>query len=177
MTPPEYVIVGRIRKPHGLRGEVIVEPITDAPAAVFAAGRRVYVGTVDGDMPPAAPMLTVETARELPGGVLLARFEHIGDRIEAELWRDRFLLLPMDEIEPPGDGDAFLHELVGMRVEQTSGEEIGEVVDVFELPQGIAVDVRWRGRLLTLSLADPFLRDLDRERRRIVLELPEGLLE
>lgn len=177
MTAPEYVIVGRIRRPHGLRGEVIVEPITDAPAAVFAAGRRVFAGSVEGDLAPDAPTLTLERARPLPGGLLLVRFDGIADRSEAERWRERYLLLPVDEVEPPAEGEAFLHELVGMHVELPGGEPVGEVVDYFELPQGIALDVRWRDRIVTLPLADAFLRELDRAGRRIVLDLPEGLLE
>ena len=48
MTAPEWVIVGRVRKVHGLQGELVVEPITDRPDAVFASGRRVFAGTPGG---------------------------------------------------------------------------------------------------------------------------------
>ena len=177
MAQPEYVIVGRIRKSHGVQGEVVVEPITDAPAAVFAAGRRLLVGTADGDLAAGVPPVRIERARPGPGGGLLVRFDAIADRTQADRWRERYLLLPYDEIEPPGEGEAFLHELPGMRVELSSGEPVGDVVEVFELPQGLALDVSWRGRRVLLPFRDEFVRAVDRDGRRIVMDLPDGLLE
>ena len=177
MAQPEYVIVGRIRKSHGVQGDVVVEPITDAPAAVFAAGRRLFVGTRDGDLAPEVPPLSIERVRTGPAGGILVRFDRIADRTQADLWRERYLLLPFDEIEPPGAGEVFLHELVGMRVELGSGEPVGDVLDVFELPQGLALDVRWRGGTVMLPFRDEFVRDVDRDARRIVMDLPDGLLE
>jgi 16S rRNA processing protein RimM len=177
MPATSYVIVGRIGRPHGVRGEVFIEPITDAPAAVFAAGRRVFAGTTDGDVAAEAGVLAVRSARAAPDGRWVVGFDRLADRDEAERWRGRYLLLPASEIEPPGEGEAFLHELPGMRVELPTGEVIGEVEEIFELPQGIVLDVRWRGRIVTLPFNDVFLRELDREGRRIVLDLPEGLLE
>ncbi|MGH7671150.1 MAG: hypothetical protein ACRENQ_16830, partial [Gemmatimonadaceae bacterium] len=50
MAAPEFLIVGRVRKAHGIRGELVVEPITDAPDAIFAPGRRVFAGTPSGDV-------------------------------------------------------------------------------------------------------------------------------
>ena len=49
-TTPAFIIVGRVRKAHGIRGEVVVETITDAPDAIFAAGRRLFAGTAEGDL-------------------------------------------------------------------------------------------------------------------------------
>jgi 16S rRNA processing protein RimM len=173
---PEYLVVGRIRKPHGVRGEVIVEPITDEPAAVFAAGRRLFVGSVDGDLLPTVPPLVVEGTRPF-GELLIARFGAIADRTEAERWRGRSLLLPGSEVEPPGEGEAWVHELIGMQVELVDGSPVGELLDLYDLPQGLIADVRWRDGMVTIPLSDAFLREIDREGRRVVLDLPEGLLE
>ena len=177
MAAPEYVIVGRLRKSHGVQGDVVVEPITDAPAAVFAAGRRLLVGTADGHLAAGVPPVRVERTRPAPGGGLLVRFDAIADRTQADRWRERYLLLPYDEVEPPGEGEVFLHELPGMRVELSSGEPVGDVLDVFELPQGLALDVGWRGGRVLLPFRDEFVRAVDRDGRRIVMDLPDGLLE
>ena len=177
MAQPAYVIVGRIRKSHGVQGDVVVEPITDAPAAVFAAGRRLFVGTSEGDLAVDVPPVEVQRVRPAPGGGLLVRFDAIADRTQADRWRERYLLLPYDEVEPPGEGEAFLHELVGMRVELSSGEPVGEVLELFELPQGLGLDVSWRGRRVLLPFRDEFVRAVDRDGRRIVMDLPDGLLE
>ena len=176
MTDLAYVIVGRIRKPHGVRGDVIVEPITDAPDAIFAAGRRVLAGTVAGDLPPDAAVLTVERGQPFKQG-LIAHFDRIADRTEAERWRNRYVLVPTAEVAPPAEDEVFLHELYGMRVELVSGEVVGEVVGVYELPQGLALEVGRGGGTVLLPWRDEFVRGLHRGERRIVMDLPEGLLE
>ena len=177
MAPPDHVIVGRIRKAHGIRGAVIVEPITDAPAAVFAAGRRVLAGTPDGDLAADGATLTVSDVRPGTGGGFIARFEEIPDRTAAEAWRDRYLLLPMDELEAPGEGEVFLHELVGMRVEQEGGDPVGEILEVYELPQGLTLDVRWRGGSVMLPFREGFVVEVDRAGGRVVMRLPDGMLD
>jgi 16S rRNA processing protein RimM len=178
MTDAGFVIVGRIRKPHGIRGDVIVEPITDEPDAIFAAGRRVFGGTVTGDPPRGgeAPPLVIERVQPYGDG-LIAHFDAIPDRTQAERWRERYLLLPLTEVRPPADDEVFLHELVGMRVELPTGEPVGEVLEVYELPQGLALDVRWRGGSVLLPWRDDLVRSLRRAERLIVMEVPAGLLE
>ncbi|HET9424757.1 MAG TPA: hypothetical protein VFO55_05240 [Gemmatimonadaceae bacterium] len=70
-----------------------------------------------------------------------------------------------------------MHELIGMHVEQADGTPIGEVLDYYELPQGILIDVTWKGTRASIPLNEAFVRDIDREGRRIRVELPAGLLE
>ena len=97
MTTPAYIIVGRIRKAHGIRGEVGVEPITDAPDAIFASGHRVFAGTATGDLAPGRVELHVANSRPFNDGFLVA-FTEIPDRTVAETWRGRYLLVPADEV-------------------------------------------------------------------------------
>jgi 16S rRNA processing protein RimM len=173
---PTHLIVGRVRRAHGLRGELVVETLTDAPDAVFAPGRRVFAGTTEGDLEDDTP---IEVVRSVPfkGGTLLVCLAAIADRTEAEAWRDRYLLAEIAELEPPGESEAFLHELPGMSVTLVDGTEIGDVVDYYELPQGLIIEVERDGRRVDLPMNDPFVRDIDREARRIVMDLPEGLLD
>jgi 16S rRNA processing protein RimM len=149
-SPAGYAIVGRIRKAHGIRGEVVVEPITDAPDAIFASGHRVFAGTATGDIslsspaegaPPVPRALDVIGARAHQGG-LLVQFDAIHDRTEAELWRGRYLLVPADELEAPAEGEVFLHELPGMTAVLEAGNTLGEVTAWYELPQGILLAVQ-----------------------------------
>ena len=126
MMTPAYIIVGRVRKAHGIRGEVVVEPITDAPDAIFASGRRVFAGTASGDLAPNGTELHVESSRPFNEGFLVA-FAEVPDRTVAETWRGRYLLLPSDELPPPSDDEVYVHELPGMRVELESGELVEAV--------------------------------------------------
>ena len=116
MTTPAFIIVGRVRKAHGIRGEVVVEPITDAPDAIFASGHRVFAGTASGDIAPNRAELHVKSARPFSEGFLVA-FAEVPDRNAAETWRGRYLLLPANELPPPSEDEVYVHELPGMRVE------------------------------------------------------------
>lgn len=177
MTPPELMIVGRLRKAHGIRGELAVEPLTDTPAAVFAAGRVVSVGTTDGEPDPAGRTLTLRRVREQGDGSLLVAFDEITDRTGAELWRGRYLLLPAGELEPPADGEVYIHELPGMQVVLPDGEHLGVVSDVLELPQGITLEVRRGSVSVLLPFREEFIESVDRAGRAIVATPPEGLFE
>ena len=180
MTSPEYIIVGRVRKAHGVRGEVVVEPITDEPDAIFASGRRVFAGTVTGDLAPNRAELHVASSRPFNDGLLVA-FTEVPDRTAAELWRGRYLLLRADEVPAPSDDEVYVHELPGMRVELESGELVGIVDATYELPQGLAIDVRREApredETVLLLFDERTIASVDRESRRIVVTPPEGLLE
>jgi 16S rRNA processing protein RimM len=182
MTSPvrsdgEFVIVGRVRKAHGIRGELVVEPITDSPDAIFAPGRRVLAGTVRGDLAPDARELHIDRTSRFKEGLIVA-FREIGDRTTAEQWRNRFFLVPRAEVAAPDAGQVYVHELLGMAVRLESGELLGEVADVYELPQGLAIDVRRAGRGDTvLLLYEQSVLSSDRESRVLTVTVPDGLLD
>jgi 16S rRNA processing protein RimM len=175
-THEDLVIVGRVRRPHGVRGEVLIDVLTDEPDAVYASGRRVFGGDIDGPVEDDAPTLTVVETRPFKDG-LLVRFDEIADRTEAELWNGRLLLVPEGELSPLEEGEVYQHELKGMTVELSSGEVVGTVADVFEVPQGLLLDVaRERGTVL-VPFSDAIVLDVDRQRRVVRIDPPAGLLE
>jgi 16S rRNA processing protein RimM len=180
MTTPAFIIVGRVRKAHGIRGEVVVETITDAPDAVFASGRRVFAGTADGDLAPNRTELHITTSRSFNEGLLVG-FSELPDRNAAEIWRGRYLLLPAAELPQPEENEIYLHDLVGMRVELTGGQPVGTVEEIYELPQGIALDVRLapprEHETAILNYDDRTIASVDKAERIIVVTPPEGLLE
>ena len=180
MTTPAFIIVGRVRKAHGIRGEVVVEAITDAPDAVFASGRRVYAGTATGDLAPNRTELHVDSSRPFNEGLLVG-FAEVPDRNVAETWRGRYLLLPADELPAPSDDQVYVHDLLGMRVELESGELVGTVLETYELPQGLALDVRRapprEKETLLILYDDRTVASVDKDSRVIVVTPPEGLLE
>jgi 16S rRNA processing protein RimM len=173
--PPELIIVGRVRKAHGIRGELVVEPITDEPDAVFASGRRVIAGTASGDPAKDRRELRIVASSPFKGGFIV-HFEGIPDRTAAELWRDRFLLVPADELQPLGDNQIYVHELRGMRVELESGEPVGTVTDTYELPQGLTLDVK-REKSSVMIPYDRVVTNVDRDGRVIRIDPPAGLLD
>ncbi len=177
MDAPEYVIVGRVRKPHGVRGELVVQPITDEPERTFAPGRRLIAGNTDGDVVAGAASDVVVTRARRHGEMLLVTLDAVRSRDDAEPWRGRYLLVPMSEIAPPGPGEAFVHELIGMRAVATDGTALGEVTDLFEIPGATLLEVAHAGGRGLVPLHAEFVRAIDREARRVTLSLPEGLFE
>ena len=180
MTVPPFIIVGRVRKAHGIRGELVVEVITDAPDAVFASGRRVFAGTAGGDISPSREELHVRSVRSFNDGLLVG-FDEVPERNAAERWRGRYLLLPADECTPPHDDEIYVHELIGMRVALIGGQTVGTVEELYELPQGLALDVRRAeprdGETVLLLYDGITVASVDKERRVIVVTPAEGLLE
>jgi 16S rRNA processing protein RimM len=118
------VVVGRIGRPHGIKGEVSVEVRTDDPESRLAPG-----ATVRTDPESAGP-LTIESGR-VHSGRLLLHFAGHHDRSAAERLRGVLLVADVDPHERPEDPEEFYdHQLVGLAVVTTAGEPVGEVAQV-----------------------------------------------
>jgi len=180
VSAPEYAIVGRVRRAHGIRGELVVEPFTDAPDAIFASGRRVFAGNTAGDLARDRQELRIRSVRDFNEGLLVA-FDEVPDRNAAELWRGRYLLAPQNEVPAPQEDEVYLHDLIGMRVDLEDGTTVGSVEEVYELPLGLAMDVRRVAPRQDETVLVPWdertINSVDREARVIVVTPPEGLLE
>jgi len=123
------VVVGRIGRPHGLRGEVTVDVRTDEPERRFAQGTTVRAVPPKGSHSPLTT-LTVESAR-WHQSVLLLAFEEIPDRTAAEAARGIVLYADVDPTETPDDPDEYYdHQLVGLAAYDEAGTHLGEVTAV-----------------------------------------------
>jgi 16S rRNA processing protein RimM len=184
MPEPDYAIVGLIRKAQGIRGEVVVEPLTDKPDVVFASGSRVFAGTSAGDLAivkdvrgvEATPTLTVTGTKPFKKG-LIVQFEELEDRDSAELWRGRYLLAPFAELPPLRDDEVYLHDLIGMSVINVNGQRIGAVTTFYELPQGIMLDVKTTGGSVIIPYRPEVIDRTDIEERTIIINDTIGLLD
>jgi len=178
-SPDELLAVGRVRRAHGIRGEVVVEALTDEPGAVFAPGRRVFAGTTSGKPARDELQLHVEHASPFKGGFIV-RFREIIDRSAAETWRDRYLLVPSSELPPPDEDEVYLHDLPGMQVVRTTGEPVGEVVEVYELPQGLVLELRHappREGTVLIPFDEHTVTAVDPDARVITIDPLDGLLD
>ncbi len=184
MPEPEYAIVGLIRKAQGIRGEVIVEPLTDKPDVVFASGSRVFAGTTDGELAVVhgvkgeeeTPTLTIVRSQPFKKG-LIVQFEELQDRDSAELWRGRYLLARFSELPPLEQNQVYLHDLIGMRVVSAAGAEIGKVTTFYELPQGIMLDVATPRGSVVIPYRPEIVVQTDIEARTIVMDDKLGFLD
>lgn len=173
---PSLVIVGRIRRAHGIRGEVLVEVMTDSPDAIFAPGARLFAGTNTGDPAPNGPELVVAEARPFKDA-LLVRFETVADRTAAERWRDRYLLVPFDEVDAPGDDEVFVHDLIGLEVVLQDGAPVGHVTSTLETGAGLLLEIRRTKDVVLLPYDLEFIREVDIDAKRLVIDPPPGLFD
>jgi len=184
MAEPEYAIVGLIRKAQGIRGEVVVEPLTDKPDVVFASGSRVFAGTPKGDLARSRdvrgeeeiPTLTVAGAKPFKKG-LIVQFEELQDRDSAELWRGRYLLARFSELPPLEADQVYLHDLIGMKVVTRTGDDIGAVTTFYELPQGIMLDINTARGSVVVPYRPEIIVRTDIEARTIVIDDKLGFLD
>lgn len=183
MQDKAFAIIGRIRKPQGIRGEVTVELLTGEPERFFAPGSRVFAGTITGNIAnhPAdrknllsRQELRVESASPYRGG-LIVKFDAMPDRTAAEMWRQRYLLVPTEEITPLAEGELFMHDLIGMRVRGDDGTELGEVIGLYELPQGLTLEVKREGGDLLVPYRPSVVREVDLDERIVLVEMASGL--
>jgi len=166
------LVVGRILRPHGLRGEVVVDVRTDSPAERFA------VGSVLQTDPAAAGPLTVEDVRPHQGR-LLVTFEGVADRDVADNLRGVLICVDSASVPAPEDPDEFNdHELVGLRAEMTTGEHIGDVVRIEHAPASDLLIVRRPdGRNALVPFVRAIVAEVDVAGGRVVVTPPDGLLD
>ncbi|HRC85671.1 MAG TPA: ribosome maturation factor RimM [Thermoanaerobaculia bacterium] len=168
---PDTVVVGRIRKAHGVRGEVTVEVLSDV-AARFKPGSALLASR-EGQSPCT---LTVEQARPLKQGLVVS-FAGITDRDLAQAWAGASLEVARTEVPRARRGEYYYYELVGCRVRDQEAGELGEVVEVIEDGGGVLLAVEGpRGELL-VPFVRGFLKVVDVEAGEIEVALPAGLVE
>ncbi|HEV8150327.1 MAG TPA: ribosome maturation factor RimM [Gemmatimonadales bacterium] len=169
-----HLLVGRLRKPHGLKGDCAVFPLTDEPATVFAPGRELWVQNLAGEL--VAGPLTVERSRSYHREWLVAFRDHL--RIEAvEAWKGQFLCTETAALRPPAAGEVYLHELAGFAVRDGAGQPLGLVTRVVDAPTGLMLEVQGPLREFLLPFRKEFVLELDRAGRKLVVDLPQGLTE
>ena len=190
---PETVTVGRVLRPHGLRGEVVVEVLTDAPRR-FDPGSTLLLareGEAAGELTVAARR--AERLRGLARGprgarpagerplragrkTVLLRFAGIEDRAGAEALRGGWLEIERSRVPPAAAGTYYRYELLGCRC-LSGGEDLGEVVEVVEDGGGLLLVVSDGRREVPVPFVARFLRSVDVAGASIELTLPPGLIE
>lgn len=167
---PLEVVVGRVGRPHGVRGDVTVEVRTDDPGGRFAPGSLLRT---DPDRGP----LEVADARE-HSGRLLVRFRGVDDRGAAEALRDLLLLVDVDPRERPDDPEEWYdHQVVGLRAATVDGRDLGAVTEVLHLPgQDVLVLRAGDGPELLVPFVAAIVPEVDTAAGRLVVDPPPGLL-
>ena len=164
MNEPARLMVGRIVKAHGIRGEVVVYPESDHPQR-FAKGSTSHAGD---------ELFTIEASRP-HHTMLLVRFREVADRNGAESLRGTELWIPGEQAAPLPEGSFYPHQLVGASVVTEDGRALGMLVRVDENPAHDLWVVEHDGREVLVPAVKEFVRSVDVDGKRIVLDPPDGM--
>lgn len=161
------VVVGRIGRAHGIRGDVSVETRTDEPQRRFAPGSSVLCR--DG-------VLTVKASRP-HSGRLLVTFAEVADRTAAEQLHGALLEVDVDPDDVPEEEDAYYdHQLVGLRV-IVAGTERGTVLEVLHLPAQDSLLLAVDGRRVQVPFVEALVPAVDLEAGTVTVVDQPGLLD
>lgn len=167
----EPIVVGRVGRAHGIRGEVTVEVRTDVPDRRFAPG-----ASLDRTPPEAGPLVVMSARPHKTGWVV--HFEGVNSREAAERLRGLLLTVDVDATGDAGEDAWWDHQLVGLTVVGVDGTVVGTVEDVRHVP---AVDVlavrRADGGVALVPFVAAIVPEVDVAAGRLVVDPPAGLLE
>lgn len=176
MSEDIEVVIGRIGKPHGIRGEVTLDVRTDEPDRRFAPGTTIRAEAPAGaDRRPST--LTVTRAR-WHQGTLLVTFEELADRNAAETVRGTVLYATLGQDEKPEDPDEYYdHQLIGLAVVDVDGVHLGEVEAVVHGSAQDLLTVRTPdGRDTLVPFVSALVPEVDLEAGRVVVADRPGLV-
>jgi len=162
--------VARIGKPHGIRGEVTVQVLTDAPEDRFVPGTEFVVEDA------AAGRLTVRSAR-WNKDILLLGFEEVADRNQAETLRGAKLFIETEELDGDDDEGWYEHELVGLEA-RVGAQVVGKVTALNTMPvQDLLMVTTADGEEILIPFVEQIVPEVNIEEGFILLTPPDGLFE
>lgn len=169
---PGWVRVGFIKRAHGIQGEVEIETF-DPESEALAKGTLVRVGGEDASK--ARRVLAVRTTKDS----LLVRLEGVFTRNDAEAVRSKTIDVERTSLPKPKPGESYLIDLLGYAVETTGGTPVGELTDMLEGggPGLLVVVAAATGKRTLVPAVPEIVVRFDHDRRTIVIDPPEGLLD
>jgi len=167
-TGPRFLVIGRVLKPHGVRGEVRVSPQTDLPER-FGWLKVAYLG--DEEPQP----VQVEGLRFHKSLVLL-KLAGYDDRNAADSLRGMLIQVPLEDAIPLEEGEYFLYQLIGLTVRTDSGELLGELVEIIETGANNVFMVRGPQGEILLPDTEDVVTQIDFDSGLMVVHLLPGLL-
>lgn len=176
VDPEALLLVGRVWRAHGTRGEIKMIPETDDPQRL-ADLETLYIGS---DPEHAAPYRVEAVRFQYPkrGPIVLLQLETVNAREEAESLRSFRVYADVEDLPPLSDDEFFLHDIVGLQVVTDADEPVGTVREVLDLPgQNLAVVQREGAADALVPLVPAFIATLDFDAQTLVIRPIEGLLD
>jgi 16S rRNA processing protein RimM len=179
-TPaPRYLVLAKVLRPHGVRGELSVQIITDFPER-FRELEKVYVGTTS-EKADRLRAYAIDSARPQragrQGGTWLLHLHGIDGRDAADALRDQYLFVAIDQAVPLADDEVYLFQVIGLQAETPQGEILGRVVDLIETGANDVYVIRGSayGEVL-IPAVNGVVLSIDVDAGRMLVDPPPGLI-
>lgn len=164
------ILVARIVKPHGIRGELVLESLSDVEGRLDNS--ETFLLVRDGKI---VRELKVESRRFFNGRHVL-KFEGISTLTESELFRGHSLAILEDQLGTLPEDQYFIHHLIGMMVRTRDGKEVGRVVNVMKTG-GVDILEVGEKRMILIPFTSEICVEVDPKEKQILIDPPEGLLQ
>lgn len=170
---PAYLVLGEVLRPHGIRGELRIRLLTDYPERI-ASLKTLYLA----DKPEPETVVPYEVqGMRMNGDYGLLRLKTIATREDADRLRGLYLLVDLPNAVPLDEGEFYLYQLIGLRVETVEGESIGTLVEVLETGANdvYIINSPRYGEVLIPVTPETIVKT-DVEAGHLIVKLPDGLL-
>jgi len=164
---PRFLVVGHVRAPHGVRGELRITILTDFPER-FQEQAELWMGS--------PPRLVVVQRARIQGDVARVKLLGFDDRDSVEGFRGSAVLVPLEQAMPLPDDTYYIHEVVGLEVWTDEGERLGVVSDVLSLPANDIYVVAADEKEIWLPAIEDVVLNIDIHGGRMVVRLLPGLV-
>jgi 16S rRNA processing protein RimM len=166
---PEFLAVGKLHRPHGLRGDILMSVWTDFPERL-QAGKQVFVGKTHEP-------LRIKNFRKYGQGSLVS-FEGYSDREQVGDLRNLIVFVATNDLPPLPDHGIYLHQLLGLRVVRDEDDAfLGSIVEIIETGANLVFLVRGSGkRDILLPDIEPVVQIVDLEKGEMRVHLLPGLV-
>ena len=172
---PQYLILGKILRPHGVRGDFNIQIVTDFPERLSQLDNVILCR--DPEKPRKMTTHEVTWARPNKSGQWLIHLEGIETRDEAEPYREHYLIISLKDAVPLEEDEVYLFQVMGCEVHTTTGEMIGHVTDIIETGANDVYVLKSETYGEVLIPAIPgVVMNIDVETKIMTVQLPEGLL-
>jgi 16S rRNA processing protein RimM len=170
MDEPVFVIVGKLRKPHGIRGEIRMTVLTDS-SELITPGLILYVG--ESYQP-----YTIKSTR-WHGADLLVTFEELPDRTAVEIFRNIMVYMKGEDAPKLEEGEYYLHQLIGLQVVSDDNQKLGRIKEVLLTGANdvYLVDSATGGKDLLIPATDEVVLDINWKEGFMLVHILPGLLD
>jgi len=161
----DFLIIGRVLAPWGLKGDFKAEILTDFPQR-FAPDQEVYIGE--------APML-IERSRSHKGSIIL-KLNKVSSIEDVEQLRDKYLKVPQKDAFPLQEGQYYQFQIIGLKVSTSEGKSLGEIKEILATGSNDVYVVKGEDGEFLIPAIEDVVKQIDLDKGTMIIEEIEGLL-